>query len=551
MYRGKHMIDEIALRVLEKRYLARDEAGTPVESVEDMFRRVADHVAGSDGSCDRASRRKISDTYFQMMHDLEFLPNSPTLMNAGRDLGQLAACFVLPVEDSLDSIFESVKETAKIHQSGGGTGFSFSRLRPKGDIVRSTMGAASGPVSFIRVFNMATEVIKQGGTRRGANMGILRIDHPDIEEFVTIKNDPCELTNFNLSVAVTDKFFQSCYRNELFSLINPRNGQVVRKIEALNLMGLIARCAWETGEPGLVYIDTVNRSNPTPHLGPIEATNPCGEQPLLPYESCCLGSIDCAKVVREGRIDYDRLKALVHHAVRFLDDTIDAGRYPIQAIRDISRANRKIGLGVMGFAHMLIKLDIPYDSGQAVTAARDLMSFIDNESKAASRGLAAERGVFPNYRGSTWEKKGIPLRNATTTTIAPTGTLSILAGTSSGIEPIYDIEYSRILFGGLRVNVIDPLYKELQGTLDPGRLEGLFRKAYDVSPEWHCAIQKAFQDHVDNAVSKTINLNARATPQDIESIYMKAHEMGLKGITVFRDTSRDAQILSCRTQQTC
>lgn len=549
--RVRYMIDDIAVEVLKKRYLARNEAGQPTETVEKMFRRVANHVAGSDSVHDRTSRRKIADAYFQIMYDLEFLPNSPTLMNAGRDLGQLAACFVLPVEDSLESIFESVKETAKIHQSGGGTGFSFSRLRPKGDIVRSTMGAASGPVSFIRVFNMATEVIKQGGTRRGANMGILRIDHPDIEEFITIKNDPCELSNFNLSVAITDEFFQSCLKDELFPLVNPRNGRVVRKLKARDLMGLIAQCAWGSGEPGLIFIDAVNRSNPTPNLGPIEATNPCGEQPLLPYESCCLGSIDCAKMVRGGRIDYDRLKTLVHYAVRFLDDTIDASRYPLQTIREISLANRKIGLGVMGFAHMLIKLGIPYDSVQAVSTARDLMSFINNESKAASRELAVKRGVFPNYGGSIWEKKKIPLRNATTTTIAPTGTLSILAGTSSGIEPVYDIEYSRVLFGGLRVDVIDPLYKSIRGTMDPDRLNKLFRKAYDVSPQSHLMIQKAFQDHVDNAVSKTINLGARATPDDIRAIYMKACELGLKGITVFRDTSRDAQILSCRTQQTC
>jgi ribonucleoside-diphosphate reductase alpha chain len=316
-------------------------------------------------------------------------------------------------------------------------------------------------------------------------------------------------------------------------------------------MGLIARCAWESGEPGLVFIDTINRSNPTPHLGAIEATNPCGEQPLLPYESCCLGSIDCSKVVFQGRIDYDKLKVLVHDAVRFLDDTIDAGRYPLEPIKEISRANRKLGLGVMGFAHMLIKLGVPYDSDEAVKAAHDLMGFIDDESKKASRELATERGVFPNYKGSIWEKKGMPVRNATTTTIAPTGTLSMLAGTSSGIEPVYDTEYSRILFGGLRVNIVDPLYKKMLDTTHPGRLKGLFRKAYDISPEWHIGIQKAFQDHVDNAVSKTINLSASATPQDIQSIYMKAYDMGLKGITVFRDTSRDAQILSCRTQQTC
>jgi ribonucleoside-diphosphate reductase alpha chain len=545
------MIDDIALTVLQKRYLARDEAGSPVETVEDMFRRVADHVAKRDGSRDSVSHRRISDIYFHLMNDLEFLPNSPTLMNAGRDLGQLAACFVLPVEDSLDSIFESVKETAKIHQSGGGTGFSFSRLRPKGDIVRSTMGAASGPISFIRVFNMATEVIKQGGTRRGANMGILRIDHPDIEEFITIKNDECELTNFNLSIAATDEFFRCCMNNGSFPLINPRNNAVVRSVRALDLLDLIARSAWESGEPGLLFIDTINRFNPTPHLGPIESTNPCGEQPLLPYESCCLGSIDVSKVVRLNRLDYARLKVIVHDAVRFLDDTIDAGRYPIEAIRDMTRANRKIGLGVMGFAHMLIKLGIPYDSEEAVIAARDLMYFINTESKAASRELAEERGVFPNYTGSIWDKKGIRLRNATTTTIAPTGTLSILAGTSSGIEPVYDIEYSRVLFGGLHVDVTDNLYKEMAGTVNPDRLKNLFRKAYDVGPEWHLAVQKAFQDYVDNAVSKTINLGATATPDDIRSIYFKAWEMGLKGITIFRDTSRDAQVLSCRTQQTC
>lgn len=545
------MIDDIALTVLQKRYLARDEAGVPVETVEDMFRRVAGHVASAGGFRDGESHRRISDIYFQMMNSLEFLPNSPTLMNAGRDLGQLAACFVLPVEDSLDSIFESVKETAKIHQSGGGTGFSFSRLRPKGDIVRSTMGAASGPVSFIRVFNMATEVIKQGGTRRGANMGILRIDHPDIEEFITIKNDPCELANFNLSVAATDEFFRCCRDDRPFALVNPRDNGTVRSVRALDLLDLIARSAWGSGEPGLIFIDTINRFNPTPQLGPIESTNPCGEQPLLPYESCCLGSIDVSKVVRMGRMDYDRLKVLVHDAVRFLDDIIDAGKYPIDAIRDMSRANRKIGLGVMGFAHMLIKRGIPYDSDEAVTAARDLMYFVNSESKAASRELAEERGVFPNYKGSTWEKKGVPLRNATTTTIAPTGTLSILAGTSSGIEPVYDIEYSRVLFGGLRVDVTDHLYKEMDGILDPDRLKTLFRRAYDVGPEWHLAIQKAFQDHVDNAVSKTVNLAASATPDDIRSIYFKAWEMGLKGITVFRDTSRDAQVLSCRTQQTC
>ncbi len=545
------MIDETALMVLRKRYFVKDDAGEPVETSDGMFRRVADHVASAEMALDPESREELADEFFRIMHDLEFLPNSPTLMNAGRELGQLAACFVLPVEDSLDSIFEAIKETARIHQSGGGTGFSFSKLRPSGDVVRSTMGAASGPVSFIRVFNMATEVIKQGGTRRGANMGILRVDHPDIEEFVTIKNNPSELTNFNLSVAVTDDFVEACRKDGLFSLVNPRNAGQIRTIPAMDLLDLIARSSWESGEPGVIFLDTINRSNPTPHLGAIEATNPCGEQPLLPYESCCLGSINLAKVVRDGDIDREKLRDLIHLAVRFLDDIIDAGRYPLPAIDRISKANRKIGLGVMGFAHMLIALGIPYDSEAAVKKARDIMGFIESESKAASRHLADQRGVFPNFRGSIWEKKGLPQRNATTTTVAPTGTLSIIAGTSSGIEPIYDIEYSRIIFGGLTVHVVDPLYREMKDTMDPGSLKKLFRKAGDVNPDWHLAIQKAFQDHVDNAVSKTINLPARSTPEEIRSIYLKAHEMGLKGITVFRDTSRDAQILSCRTQQTC
>lgn len=540
------MIDETALAVLRKRYLVRDDAGTPLENPEGMFRRVADHVASADRRLDGKSRQRIADAYFQMMNNLEFLPNSPTLMNAGRELGQLAACFVLPVEDSLDSIFESVKETARIHQSGGGTGFSFSKLRPKGDVVRSTMGAASGPVSFIRVFNMATEVIKQGGARRGANMGILRVDHPDIEEFVTIKNDPGELNNFNLSVAVTDPFMKACREDETFPLVNPRNGRQVREVRALALLDLIARSAWQSGEPGLVFLDTINRANPTPRVGAIEATNPCGEQPLLPHESCCLGSINLVKFVHGQEIDRERLARLVHLAVRFLDDVIDAGKYPLATIEDITKANRKIGVGVMGFAHMLIALGIPYDSGDALKMAGSIMGFIQEESKKASRELAAERGVFPNYRGSLWERENLPQRNATTTTIAPTGTLSIIAGTSSGIEPIYDIEYSRIIFGGLSVHVVDPLYGKMKDTMDPSTLKNLFRKAHDVSPDRHLAVQKAFQDHVDNAVSKTINLPADTTPEKVRSIFLNAHAMRLKGITVFRDTSRETQILSCK-----
>lgn len=545
------MVDETALAVLQKRYLVKDAGGNAMETVEGMFMRVARHVASAEKDLGPDGLEGLAGSFFQAMNNLEFLPNSPALMNAGRQLGQLAACFVLPIEDSLDSIFESVRETAKIHQTGGGTGFSFSRLRPSGDVVRSTMGAASGPVSFIRVFNMATEVIKQGGTRRGANMGILRVDHPDIEEFVTVKNDPAELSNFNLSVAVTDAFMGACERGEEFPLVNPRTGRAVRQTPAREILNLIAHSAWLSGEPGLIFIDTVNSANPTPHIGTIEATNPCGEQPLLPYESCCLGSINLAKTVRNGEIDREKLRDLVHLGVRFLDDVIDAGRYPLSVIEKTTKANRKIGLGVMGFAHMLIALGIPYDSEMAVKTAHDVMGFIESESKAASKDLAVLRGVFPNYRGSVWEKKGLPQRNATTTTIAPTGTLSIIAGVSSGIEPVYDVQYSRVLFGGLLVDVVDPLYAEMKKTVSEAGLNGLFRRAYDVSPDWHLAVQKAFQDHVDNAVSKTINLPAATTPEEICSICMKAHRMGLKGITVFRDRSRDSQVLSCRTQQTC
>lgn len=545
------MVDETALAVLQKRYLVKDAGGNAMETVEGMFMRVARHVASAEKDLGPDGFESLAGSFFQAMNNLEFLPNSPALMNAGRQLGQLAACFVLPIEDSLDSIFESVRETAKIHQTGGGTGFSFSRLRPSGDVVRSTMGAASGPVSFIRVFNMATEVIKQGGTRRGANMGILRVDHPDIEEFVTVKNDPAELSNFNLSVAVTDAFMGACEKGEGFPLVNPRTGRAVRQAPAREILNLIAHSAWLSGEPGLIFIDTVNSANPTPHIGTIEATNPCGEQPLLPYESCCLGSINLAKIVRNGEIDREKLRDLVHLGVRFLDDVIDAGRYPLSVIEKTTKANRKIGLGVMGFAHMLIALGIPYDSERAVKTAHDVMGFIESESKAASKDLAVLRGVFPNYRGSVWEKKDLPQRNATTTTIAPTGTLSIIAGVSSGIEPVYDVQYSRVLFGGLLVDVVDPLYTEMKKTAGEAGLNGLFRRAYDVSPDWHLAVQKAFQDHVDNAVSKTINLPAATTPEEICSICMKAHRMGLKGITVFRDRSRDSQVLSCRTQQTC
>ena len=537
---------------MSKRYLVKDETGEPVETPDGLFRRVAEHVAAVEDGYPSGRRREMSDAFYRMMADLEFLPNSPTLMNAGRPLGQLAACFVLPVEDSLDSIFDQVKLTARIHQTGGGTGFSFSRLRPKNDVVRSTTGVASGPVSFIRVFNCATGVMKQGGTRRGANMGVLRIDHPDIEEFITVKKDPAELTNFNLSVAVTDEFMQAFEAGRAFPLVNPRTGKESKKVDARGLLMLIAESAWSSGEPGVIFIDTVNKANPTPHIGEIAATNPCGEQPLLPYESCCLGSIDLAKMERDGDVDWDRLKRLTHLGVRFLDNVIDASVYPAEEIAAITRSNRKIGLGVMGFAHLLIRLGIRYDSDEAEKLGGKIMEFIQAESKAASGELAGERGPFPNFKGSVWDNKGLPQRNATTTTVAPTGTLSIIANTSSGIEPIYDVAYSRLILGGIEVHVDDPLWRSIKGRPDAANaMDRLFRKAYQVAPIDHLRIQRAFQEHVDNAVSKTINLPETATPDEVLDIYVQAHRMGLKGTTIFRNKSRDYQILSCGTHQIC
>jgi ribonucleoside-diphosphate reductase alpha chain len=546
------VLDQNALHVLKKRYFIKDEKGNPIETPEGFFARVAGSIAGAEENYREGQREKMGEAFYQMLLNLEFLPNSPALMNAGRELGQLAACFVLPVEDSLDSIFDSVKRTAKIHQSGGGTGFSFSKLRPKDDIVASTMGVASGPVSFIRIFNMATEVIKQGGTRRGANMGMLRIDHPDIEEFVTVKRDPRELVNFNLSVAVSDAFMKAYKSDSKFSLISPRTEKVVKKVRARELFRLIAESAWDSGEPGVIFIDTINRFNPIPHIGEIEATNPCGEQPLLPYESCCLGSINLSRMVKDNAIDWERLKELTHLGVRFLDNVIDVNKYPLPEIEKTTKGNRKIGLGVMGFAHMLIKLGIPYDSQDAEKIGGQVMDFIQRESKIASKALADERGPFPNYRGSMWKKNNLLQRNATTTTIAPTGTLSIIAGTSSGIEPIYDITYTRILFGDIQVEITDPLYAEMKGRQgESEKIVKLFRKAYQISPFDHLKIQRAFQNHVDNAVSKTINLPESATPETILNIYLKAHRMGLKGTTVFRDRSRDYQVLSCGAHQIC
>ncbi|SEM59355.1 ribonucleoside-diphosphate reductase class II [Syntrophus gentianae] len=545
-------LDENALLVLRERYLLKDEAGNLLETPDELFRRVASAISRGEDNDPEGRREEMNEAFYQMMANLEFLPNSPTLMNAGRPSGQLAACFVLPVEDSLDSIFESVKLTAKIHQTGGGTGFSFSRLRPKNDFVQSSRGVASGPVSFIRVFNCATEAVKQGGARRGANMGILRIDHPDIEEFVSVKRDPAELTNFNLSVAFTDDFMHAYEEDGEFPLINPRTKEAARTVKARKLLRLIAESAWASGEPGAIFLDAINRANPTPSLGEIEATNPCGEQPLLPYESCCLGSINLSRLVKDGEINWARLSELTHLGVRFLDNVIDVGTYPSGEIRDKTRGNRKVGLGIMGFAHVLIRLGIPYDSPDAARIGDKVMRFIERESKIASNRLAKKRGPFPNFRGSVWDGKNLLQRNATTTTIAPTGTLSLLAGTSSGIEPIFDIRYKRILLGGIEVEVEDPLWREIKDRADAEeKRRQLFRKAYEVPPLVHLNIQRTFQNSVDNAVSKTVNLPETATVDDILQIYLEAHRMGLKGMTVFRNKSRNYQILSCGTQQIC
>jgi ribonucleoside-diphosphate reductase alpha chain len=456
-----------AITILEKRYLKKDAQGKVIESPEEMFWRVARNVAEAERFYgNRISPEELSEIFFRMMASLDFLPNSPCLMNAGRELQQLAACFVLPVEDSLDSIFETVKQTALIHQSGGGTGFSFSHLRPKDDTVQSTGGMASGPVSFMRVFNMATEVIKQGGTRRGANMGVLRVDHPDIMEFITVKQQPNEMSNFNLSVGITKAFMEALEKDDEYSLINPRTNQEVRRIKAREVLEAIVSSAWETGDPGILFLDRINEANPTPELGVIESTNPCGEVPLLPYEPCVLGSINLSQMVKKKdggwEADFEKIRRTVRDAVHFLDNVIDMNQYPLPQIAQMAKGNRKIGLGVMGLAHFFIRLGIPYNSQKALEVVRGLMSFIQYQARERSAELAEERGVFPNYKGSIYDRPGgMRLRNATVTTIAPTGTLSLLANCSSGIEPLFAIQYTRRALEGLEFQITDHLFVEV------------------------------------------------------------------------------------------
>lgn len=568
-------LTENARRVLEKRYLAKDSQGRVVETPEDMFRRVARHVAQAELIYDpEADVAHMEEEFYQLMTNLEFLPNSPTLMNAGRELGQLSACFVLPVEDSMESIFDAVKYTALIHKSGGGTGFSFSRLRPEKDRVGSTGGVASGPVSFMRAFDAATDVIKQGGMRRGANMAILNVDHPDIEKFITAKEDTEALTNFNLSVAITAKFMKAVEEGADYELINPHTGEAVGNLNAKEVFDKIVDMAWRTGDPGIVFIDRINEHNPTPKLGRIESTNPCGEQPLLPFESCNLGSINLSRMLRERdgafEIDNQKLADTVRVVVRFLDNVIDVNQFPLPQIAESTQATRKIGLGVMGFADMLIKQGIAYDSEKALEVAEYTMACISKEATEASKELAKERNVFPAFPGSVYDKPkedgGIKVRNATRTTIAPTGTLSIIAGCSSGIEPLFALSYMRHILDGEQLVEVNPYFEEVarrEGFYStelmrklaegaklhdvegvPGWVKKVFVTAHDITPEGHVKMQAAFQKSTHNAVSKTVNFPHHATREDVARVYRLAYQEGVKGVTIYRDRSRESQVLT-------
>ncbi|RZV38245.1 MAG: vitamin B12-dependent ribonucleotide reductase [Candidatus Acidulodesulfobacterium acidiphilum] len=598
---------ENAVTVLKKRYLAKDEKGEIIETVTGLFKRVAENISSADLNYGKSEQdaKTTANIFFEEMSSLRFLPNSPTLMNAGRPLQQLSACFVLPIEDSMESIFETIKNTALIHQSGGGTGFSFSSLRPKNDTVHSTKGVSSGPVSFMQVFNSATEAIKQGGTRRGANMGILRIDHPDIIDFITSKKDTSKLNNFNISVAITEDFMNHALKNEDYPLKNPRNNEITKYLNAKEVFDLIVETAWSSGEPGIVFIDRINKLNPVPNAGKIEATNPCGEQPLVAYESCNLGSINIGKFVKENKIkqdaanlaeylkklesnpddiidgylsyiDFDKLKQTVHTAVHFLDNVIEKNRYPLEKIKEMTLSNRKIGLGIMGYADTLIKLGVPYDSELALKIAENIMGFIDKESKVKSEELGTERGSFPNFKGSLWEEKGYKaMRNGTTTTIAPTGTISMIGGASSGIEPLFALAYERRVLDKQRLietdknlktvlesmgaysdKLIDYIAKngslgktykkdiaDLLTEKEYEYLSRIFITSHDITPKWHVMTQAAFQKFTDNAVSKTVNFPNYAKKEDIEEVYTLAFNLNLKGITVYRDGSRE-QVLT-------
>lgn len=599
-------LSENAIKVLEKRYLKRDTQGNCIEKPADMFRRVADTVAKGDlkYGATKDDVKKLSDRFYDAITNCQFMPNSPTLMNAGRELGQLAACFVLPIEDSLEGIFETIKNTALIHQSGGGTGFSFSRLRPKNDVVHSTMGISSGPVSFMEVFNAATEAVKQGGTRRGANMGILRVDHPDILEFIDCKADNNKLNNFNISVAITDKFMEAYFNNEDYDLVNPHTKKTTGKLNAKFVFDKIVDSAWRNGEPGIVFIDTMNYDNPTPQIGAIESTNPCGEVPLLPYEACNLGSINLNKMVKENNdgtcsVDWDLLAKTTRTAIRFLDNIITINKYPLPQIAEMVNNNRKIGLGIMGWADMLMKIGISYASEQGTKLASQIIEFIDYESKCESIELSKERGRFTNFKGSIYDSehylynkykdksagkisdeqwkeldnkiKKFGIRNATTTCIAPTGTISMIAGASGGIEPLFGLVFSRLILDNTEMLEINPIFKNymikhnlyseelmkkiaIDGSIAhinniPENVKKIFVTAHDITPYWHVKMQAAFQLHTDNAVSKTVNFVESATRDDIKETYILAYKSHLKGITVYRNNSRTFQPMNLKKEE--
>ncbi len=598
-------LSENGLKVLEKRYLKRDAKGNPIETPKELFYRVASTLANADTKYGKsqAEADELTKKFYSAIAQRYFMPNSPTLMNAGRELGQLAACFVLPVEDSLEEIFETIKNTALIHKSGGGTGFNFSHLRPKNDVVKTTMGVSSGPISFMEVFNAATEAIKQGGTRRGANMGILRVDHPDILDFIDAKFDGSKLNNFNISVGITDKFMEAVLKGEDYDLIHPNSKQSVKRLNAKEVFDIIVDHAWRNGEPGIIFLDKMNADNPTPLLGPIESTNPCGEVPLLPYEACNLGSINLSRFVEEQNgelgINWDKLAEITRLAIHFLDNVITINNYPLPKIAQMVTSNRKIGLGVMGWADMLMMLGIPYNSEEGTKLASRIMEFIDYHSKVESIELAKERGRFASFQGSIYDGKNFlynkykgksagmvsdeqwadldaqiakyGIRNATTTCIAPTGTISMIASTSGGVEPLFGLVFLRNVMDGTLMYEVNPIFEklarergfyseELMATISekgtahgvigvPEDVQRIFVTAHDVSPEWHVKMQAAFQLHTDNAVSKTVNFEEHATREDIEKTYYLAYHSNLKGITVYRNNSRIFQPMNIEKKE--